>query len=455
MAAVVRPAAVAGMFYPRDPRELSADIAELLGGVEPLQPQLDFPKAIIVPHAGYVYSGAVAAAAYDAIAPGRGIVRRVVILGPVHRVPVRGLALPEAAAFDTPLGRVPVDAQARALLQGLPQVVTSAAAHAQEHSLEVQLPFLQRVLGAFSVVPFAVGDARPSEVAEVLERLWGERETLFVLSTDLSHYHSYDEACAIDAATAQRIAALNGDLSHEQACGATPLNGLLQAARRRGLGIRKLAACNSGDSAGGKGRVVGYAAFALFEPGALSLEAAGPALLAIARDSVAHALGLQAEAPRTDAPAWLRQAGASFTTLTLDGKLRGCVGSLAAHRPLGDDVAENAKRAAFEDPRFPALTRDEWPRCRVEVSLLSAPKPLSFADEADLLAQLRRGEDGLILDCDGRRGTFLPQVWESIAEPRQFLTELKRKAGLPVDTPLARCRVWRYRVHKWKQASMQ
>ena len=452
MTAVVRPAAVAGMFYPRDPRQLSADIAELLGGVAQFQPQLDFPKAIIVPHAGYVYSGAVAAAAYDALAPGRGIVRRVVILGPVHRVAVRGLALPAAAAFETPLGRVPVDAQALALLEGMPQVVTSAAAHAQEHSLEVQLPFLQRVLGAFSVVPLAVGDARPAEVAEVLDRLWGERETLCVLSTDLSHYHPYDEARAIDAATVQRIGALEGDLNHEQACGATPLNGLLQAARRRGLGIRRLAACNSGDSAGGKGRVVGYASFALFEPGAVSLEAAGPPLLAIARAAIAHALGLPVEAPRTDAPAWLQQAGASFITLTLDGKLRGCIGSLAAHRPLGDDVAENAKRAAFQDPRFPALTRDEWPRCRVEVSLLSAPKPLSFADEADLLAQLRPGEDGLILDGDGRRGTFLPQVWESIPEPRQFLAELKRKAGLPADTPAARCRVWRYRVHKWKQA---
>jgi len=451
----VRPAAVAGLFYPRDPRQLAAEVTELLDGVEQFEPKLDFPKALIVPHAGYVYSGPVAAAAYDAVAPGRGIIQRVVMMGPVHRVAVRGLALPGAEAFDTPLGRVPIDAQALRLLLDLPQVVTSAAAHAQEHSLEVQLPFLQRVLGGFSLVPFAVGDARPDEVAAVIERLWGGRETLFVLSTDLSHYHSYEEAKSIDGATVGRIARLATDLDHDEACGATPLNGLLHVAKQRALRIRMLAACNSGDTAGGKGRVVGYSSFALYEPDAVSQAEAGRALISIGRAAIAQSVGLQAEAAAVDAQPWLKQSGATFVTLMLDGKLRGCIGSLSAVRPLGEDVAENARRAAFHDPRFPALTRDEWPRCRVEVSLLSVPKPLRFADEADLLRQIRRGEDGLILECDGRRGTFLPQVWEGLPEPRQFLDEIKRKAGLPADTRLARCRIWRYRVHKWKQEALQ
>jgi len=451
----VRPAAVAGMFYPRDPRQLATEVADLLDGVEQAGPQLDFPKALIVPHAGYVYSGPVAAAAYDAAAPGRGIIQRVVMLGPVHRVPVRGLALPGSDAFDTPLGRVPIDAQALRLLDGLPQVVTSAAAHAQEHSLEVQLPFLQRVLGGFSLVPFAVGDARPDEVAAVIGRLWGGRETLFVLSSDLSHYHSYDEAKSIDGATVARIARFATDLDHGEACGATPLNGLLHAARQRSLQIRLLAACNSGDTAGAKARVVGYSSFALYEAGSVSLEAAGRTLIAVARAAIAQRLGLQAEAAVADAQPWLKQSGASFVTLVLEGRLRGCIGSLSAVRSLGEDVADNAPRAAFHDPRFPALTRDEWPRCRVEVSLLSAPKPVRFADEADLLSQIRRGEDGLILECDGRRATFLPQVWEGLPEPRQFLEALVHKAGLPGDTRLARCRLWRYRVHKWKQEALQ
>ncbi|MGH8705063.1 MAG: AmmeMemoRadiSam system protein B, partial [Burkholderiales bacterium] len=268
----VRPAAVAGAFYPGDPRELAAEIEELLDGVERFEPRFAHPKALIVPHAGYIYSGPVAAAAFDELAPARGVVKRVVLLGPVHRVAVRGLALPSSDTFETPLGKVPVDGDAARSLAGLKQVVRSEPAHAQEHSLEVQLPFLQKVLGEFSLVPLAVGTAATEEVAQVIERLWGGPETLIVVSTDLSHYHEYDEARRIDRATVTRIASFATDLDHEEACGATPLNGLLAAARAKGLAIRLLAACNSGDTAGGKGRVVGYSAFALHEGEPVSRE---------------------------------------------------------------------------------------------------------------------------------------------------------------------------------------
>lgn len=447
----VRRAAVAGAFYPGDPRQLAAEVDELLGGVEQFEPRFGHPKALVVPHAGYIYSGPVAAAAYDELAPARGIVKRVVLLGPVHRVPVRGLAMPDSEAFETPLGQVPLDGAAATGLAGLKQVVKSEPAHAMEHSLEVQIPFLQRVLGGFSLVPLAVGTASVAEVAEVIERLWGGDETLIVVSTDLSHYHSYNEARRIDGATLQRIVSCATDIDHEEACGATPLNGLLHVARARGLTVRLLAACNSGDTAGGKGRVVGYSAFALHEGGAFSPEQAGRTLLAIAQDAIAHELGL-AQAPRTDGAAWLSLAGATFVTLVKDGQLRGCIGSLAASRALGADVAANAVAAALRDPRFPPLTKQEWPRCAVEVSLLSTPKPIRFADEADLLEQIRAGVDGIILECDGKRATYLPQVWEGLPEKRRFLDELKRKAGLPAETRLARCKVSRYRVMKWKQA---
>ena len=446
----VRPAAVAGMFYPGDAPSLAAEVDELLGGVAHFEPRLGFPKALVVPHAGYIYSGPVAASAYDELGPARGVVKRVVLLGPVHRVPVRGLALPGASAFDTPLGRIPVDEEALRSLAGLRQVSTSAPAHALEHSLEVQLPFLQKVLGAFSLVPLAVGTASAGEVAEVLERLWGGIETLVVISTDLSHYHRYQEARAIDGRTTERIARLATDLDHDEACGATPLNGLLLLARQKKLDVSLLAACNSGDTAGGKDRVVGYSAFAVREPGlGVALAQAGPVLLGIARGAIEQAL-LGRTAQQAQAP-WLSQCGASFVTLTRDGALRGCIGSLEAARPLGLDVAQNALAAAFRDPRFPPVTAAEWPRCRVEVSLLGAPKPLRFADEEDLLQQIRVGEDGLILSCQGRRATFLPQVWESIPDKRRFLGELVRKAGLPADTRLGRCRVERYRVAKWKE----
>ncbi len=434
--ASIRPAAVAGVFYPGERRALAVKVQALLGAVDAPAPRLRFPKALIVPHAGYVYSGAVAARAYDELSGARGIVRRVVLLGPVHRVAVRGLAAPAAEMFQTPLGSIPVDRAALRALQDLPQIVQSDPAHALEHCLEVQLPFLQTLLGDFSLVPLAVGMASVAEVAEVLERLWGGDETLIVISTDLSHYLAYDEARAVDAATLSRIAACASDIDHDEACGATPLNGLLAYARRRSLEVRLLAACNSGDTAGDKDRVVGYSAFGLYQQPELY---AGKTLLRIAQDAIEEQL--LGKPPVAADGAWLRQPGASFVTLLKNGELRGCIGSLEAARALGADVADNAVGAAFRDPRFPALRADEWAQCEVEVSLLSAARRLHFDDEAELLSQIRAGEDGLIIEADGKRGTFLPQVWDGFGgDKRRFLAHLVEKAGLPADTRLARCK---------------
>ena len=264
--AEVRPAAVAGMFYPGTPASLAGTVRACLDEAVRGAAAHARPKALIVPHAGYVYSGPIAAGAYARIAEARGAIRRVVLLGPAHRVAVRGLALPSTRAFATPLGTVEVDREAIAALAGLPQVVESDAAHALEHSLEVQLPFLQTLLDDFRIVPFAVGDATPREVAEVLDRLWGGAETLVVVSSDLSHYHRYAEARALDRSSAERILALDASLDHDDACGATPINGLLLCARRRGLAPELIDLRNSGDTAGDRARVVGYASFA-FAPG--------------------------------------------------------------------------------------------------------------------------------------------------------------------------------------------
>jgi AmmeMemoRadiSam system protein B len=259
----VRPAAWAGLFYPEAPAALAADVRTYLRDATS-QPAAGAtgPKAVIAPHAGFVYSGPVAASAYAHLAVHRAAIRRVVLFGPAHRVPVRGLALPSAAAFATPLGRVDVDRTAAAAALALPQVRESDAVHALEHALEVQLPFLQAVLDAFSIVPFAVGDATADEVAGVMDLLWGGPETLIVVSSDLSHYHPYAEARARDRSTADAILALAATLDHGQACGATPINGLLIAARRRGLAPALLDLRNSGDTAGDRSRVVGYASFA-------------------------------------------------------------------------------------------------------------------------------------------------------------------------------------------------
>jgi MEMO1 family protein len=258
----VRPAAVAGMFYPGVQRDLAQNLAQMLGAAA--APEGPVPKAVIAPHAGYIYSGPIAASVYALIAPARERITRVVLLGPTHRVAVRGLALPGVVAFTTPLGTVEIDLDAIEALRGLPQVVVSPQAHALEHSLEVHLPFLQTMLERFMLVPLAVGDASPQEVAAVLDRLWGGPETLIVVSSDLSHYLPYAEAQAVDRATAQAILDFATDISHEQACGATPVTGLALVARQRGLKGKLIDLRNSGDTAGDRNRVVGYGSFAFY-----------------------------------------------------------------------------------------------------------------------------------------------------------------------------------------------
>lgn len=256
----IRQPAVAGAFYAGNKQTLADDIEAFLDAATSATGHAT-PKAIIVPHAGYIYSGQTAAIAYARLIPGRKTIKRVILLGPVHRVPVRGLALSGAHTFATPLGEIELDQDAIALLADLDQVVLSHAAHAQEHSLEVQLPFLQTVLDDFKLVPLAVGDATSAEVAEVLDALWGGPETVIVVSSDLSHYLPYDLAQAVDQETVQNILSLKGSLTHQQACGGTPANGLILAARRRRLKPELLDLCNSGDTAGDKSRVVGYASF--------------------------------------------------------------------------------------------------------------------------------------------------------------------------------------------------
>jgi AmmeMemoRadiSam system protein B/AmmeMemoRadiSam system protein A len=447
-----RPPAVSGLFYPADAATLSRDVRAFLAAAHASVPP---PKALIVPHAGYVYSGPIAASGYATlkeIAPG---IRRVVLLGPTHRVAVRGLALPGATAFSTPLGTVQVDQEAAQIIAHLPFVTLSPAAHAQEHALEVQLPFLQTLLPDFKVLPLAVGMASAEEVAQVLELLWGGDETLIVISSDLSHYLPYDTARRVDSATAEAILGMAENISHEQACGATPINGLLLAARRHHLAPRLLDLRNSGDTAGPRDGVVGYAAFAFNAPAPSDAEAEpahealGRTLLTLARGAIAERFGAAPAA--LPAAAWLSRPGATFVTLTQQGQLRGCIGSLQAHRPLLEDVRQNAIAAAFHDPRFAPLSAAEFGATRMEVSLLSPAEPLRFTDEADALRQLRPNVDGVIFQVGQYRSTFLPQVWEQLPQPGEFMAHLKNKAGLSPNFWSPDVSLLRYTVEKWKE----
>lgn len=258
----VRACAVAGTFYPADPKTLDHTVEELFSKsqVDTHDPMV-MPKALIVPHAGYVYSGPIAASAYTLLKGFISAVSRVIILGPAHRVYVKGLALSEAKSFDTPLGSMPLDVDTINKISTMPQVIFSENAHHDEHSLEVQLPFLRKLSSDIQIVPLLVGDTSPQDVAEVLLELWDGAETVVLVSSDLSHYLPYEAAKKVDYQTAQQILDLKGPLNYDQACGSMPINGLLLAAKKHRLKVRLLDLRNSGDTAGDRSQVVGYSAF--------------------------------------------------------------------------------------------------------------------------------------------------------------------------------------------------
>ena len=446
----VRNAAVAGRFYNASAAVLQQDVDALLANVDTRAAP---PKVIVAPHAGYVYSGQVAASVYARLKQARSRITRVILLGPSHRVGFRGIASSSADAFETPLGAITVDRPAINALSGLPSMLERDDAHAQEHSLEVHLPFLQRCLDQFTLVPLVVGDAGPGQVANVLNALWGGPETLIVISTDLSHFLAYDDAVAKDLATADCIEARQPALTGDQACGCRPLNGLLMVLRQRGLEIERVDYRNSGDTAGGRDRVVGYGAWVVnhSEPGeppdpepdpdsADSADAENPALslaqrqqlLQLARSAILSGFNQQnLDIPLARYHPALHAHRGSFVTINHGGRLRGCIGSLAASRPLVADVAHNALSAAFKDPRFKPLTQAEYPDVELHISVLSAARSISVASREALLEYLQPGRHGLILQQGNKRATYLPSVWEKIPEPEQFVAELRAKAGLP------------------------
>lgn len=466
-----RPAALAGRFYAAQAGALAAQVDALLAQAHrELPTSLPLgrcPKVLVLPHAGHVYSGAMAARGYAALQPHLHRIRRIVMVGPAHRVALTGVGLPGVGSFVTPLGAVEIDSLAADTVADMADVQSHPQAHAQEHCLEVHLPFIQRLWKGQrlpALLPVVVGGRRSDLVRPFLERLWGNDDTLLIISTDLSHYHSYDEAQSIDAQACERIMALDSTLHHGQACGATPLNAVLHMARQRRMHIEALGRCNSGDTHGntpeGRQRVVGYASFALYDTQAAPVDAVpdelGQRLLGWARHALHQSTGapalLKPEADGLDAQ------GATFVTLTQNGRLRGCIGSLRAYRSLLEDVQANAKAAALKDPRFPPVSAQEAPRLAVEVSVLAPAQGLAIANESHALWQLRPGIDGVILACDhqGRtyRSTFLPQVWSQMPDPRQFMAALKAKAGLSADFWSPQMSLHTYSVHKFSESDV-
>ncbi len=451
-----RAPAVAGGFYPESPDELKTEIDTYLGAATP--PALRDVRGLVAPHAGYVYSGPTAAYSFKTIQGRR--YKTVIVMGPTHRYALRGASIPNVAGYETPLGTVPLSPLADTLRRSktftdVPQ------AHEDEHSIEVELPFLQTVLGDFELVPILIGEADADEIAAaILEHL--DDQTLIVASSDLSHYLPYETANQIDAFTVRTIAEADADLLQLcQACGKIPVAVLLRIARDRGWHPHVLDARNSGDTAGEKDRVVGYCAVAFteedepFVPPERSAEPLDEdeqqTLLELARASLEAAVKRE-EPPapdETELSEKLRRPSGAFVTLTEHGELRGCIGHILPYDPLYRSVIENAAAAARRDPRFLPVTKAELDMIHVEVSVLSVPERLQAASPADLLKKLEPGKDGVYLVVGSRTSTYLPQVWEQLPDKDEFLSLLSIKAGLRADAwkdPSARIFIYHAQV---------
>ena len=440
---------VAGMFYPEQPRVLANMVDDIM--LKAKAPEM-CPKAIIAPHAGYRFSAQIAGTAYKAVEDRLPHIKKVVLLGPPHKKPVKGIAVPSVDLMLSPLGPVRVDRHALADVQKLPFVTEDDAPFQGEHGLEVHLPFLQRLTENIDLIPALVGQADPQQVSAFLEKVWGGDETLIVISSDLSHYYKYDDAVKLDRNVSAMIEMLAVDkIKDVQACGRAAIKGLLVQAAKRNLRATNIDLRNSGDTAGKKDSVVGYGAYT-FEPAEKArlsdLDRAN--LLQVARIVIHKGLeiGKMPELTVNNIPYTLRAMRSAFVTINYKGNLRGCYGSYAPQRPLISDVAKFAYHSAFEDPRFKPLRAEEVPHCDLGISVLSIPAKLDFQNEKELCDIVTPKVDGLILRDPKGSGTFLPQVWDNYPDPEQFIRGLKRKAGLPEDYWSKDLQIFRYTAEK-------
>ncbi len=452
--------AVAGLFYAAAPQTLDREVSGYLQAAGGAYEKM--PKMLIVPHAGYQYSAPAAARAYRPLRDQSGRIKTVILLGPSHRVPVDGLALSSADWFVTPLGKVPVDREMTAGLAARKGFRINDAAHRDEHSLEVQLPFLQKVLTDFEIVPIVYGAMNPQETAEALLPYLQRDDTLLVVSADLSHYYTYEEAQAADRETAAKIKEVSPEIGYHQSCGAGGINSALILAQMMRLRPEILSLINSGDTAGSRERVVGYGAWVFAGTGGLERETAALAdyaavykkdLLRIARTALEEAVlhGRVFEPSRDDYPDPLFDKGASFVTLEKNGELRGCIGSLLPRRATALDVAENAYNAALHDGRFAPVAAGELGEIGIAVSLLTGFEPVAYENEEDLLAKVNAGVDGLVIRDGSRQGLFLPSVWKQLPDKRDFLNNLKLKAGMSPSYWSNAIKVYRFRTVEIKE----
>ncbi len=441
---------VAGAFYSADPRELSDTVQYLKSsaGNVPADRQVEIA---IAPHAGYPYSGPVAAYTFKAIA--RNHYKTIVIIGPSHFYPFEGISVWPKGGFQTPLGVVPVDEDfAQALLKENPKFQYLPQVYEREHAIEVELPFLQKTLDDFRIVPILMGDPDPQvckALAQALDKLIGGRKDVLVLiSSDMSHYYTYDVANQMDALTLSAIQDLDpqrffeGNLSRKmEMCGFVPVTTAILLAKIRGIKhVEVLKHANSGDTSGDKSRVVGYSSVIFYSN---LLTQGGPPdegikaltqqekkeLLNAARQTVESFVQTGKTPSITTQDARLKEVEGAFVTLRKHGDLRGCIGHIIGQEALIETVRDMAVAAASQDPRFTPVTPAELKDIDIEISVLSQPRRVKDASE------IQMGKHGVIVNRGGHQGVFLPQVAEETGwSKEEFLSELcSQKAGLPPD----------------------
>jgi AmmeMemoRadiSam system protein B/AmmeMemoRadiSam system protein A len=447
-AETVRKPVWAGIFYEDNPSGLRDHIDQLTGKAQKTRihiPENMRLRAIVMPHAGYVYSGWTAAHAARVLSTDQ--YSKVILLGPDHRMGFKTAAISNATAYETPLGKINLHKDSAKLLLQADLFQSLPVSQDKEHSLEVILPFLQHALGDFQLVPVMIGQGDVARMSSALESII-EDETLLVVSSDLSHFLSYKDAVVRDQETIDEILNLKPVKlikTDNRACGKMPLLILADIARRYHWQPLLLHYSNSGDTAGDRSRVVGYVTLAFFEDLSkgskdnvvgLFTETQGQVLVKLARETIVDKLGVDASGHDSEnllsalKDERFKLHCGTFVTLNINGQLRGCIGNLTSTKTVLEDVKHNALHAAFHDPRFAPLSKDELESIQIEISILTEPQPLVYRDWQDLIGKLRVHVDGVIIRRGHARATFLPQVWEQLPRPEAFLAQLCIKAGL-------------------------
>ena len=429
----------AGSFYPESPDELN----NLLESFKEIQTFDYKSKAIIVPHAGYVYSGHAAMAAFQHLEASENFF----IIAPSHHEDFNNIALPEFTYFETPLGNIEVNNKLIAeIAEKFPSIVADEVFE-NEHSIEVQLPFIQNLfmphkqnavdfvknlkkLGKkIRIVPILVGNCDYRLISDLISTYW--ENSSFIISSDLSHYYTQQQCRQIDTYTATVIETGRIEfLEPQQACGLIGIKGLVDFANNNECAMIRAEMYNSGDISSDKDKVVGYGSWFMYEDSRNDFIETyfSKYVLKVAKASIIASINQEEFIPHK-IPAVLTQFGASFVTLKLNGELRGCIGSVYPTKPLILDIIDNAKNAAFQDPRFEPLTVEELEGLEISVSILSAIERIDFKDERDLLSKIH--PHGVILVERDKRAVYLPVVWEQLPDKEIFLNSLKEKAGLP------------------------